>query len=217
MTEPPSAGLLDRLAAAGYDVVTSRVERAVLSRYRRRLLASAHGRVLDVGAGTGANLPHYVRGAISELILLEPSAGMLWRARRRARALRWEPTVLNGRAEAVPLPDGSCDTVVFTLSLCTVAEPSAALREARRLLRTGGTLLVLEHVRAPDAAVASWQDRATPIWRVLAGGCHPNRATRATIEAAGFTFESVDEPVERRIPLRLVQPLLVGRAHPAGD
>lgn len=115
--------------------------------HRRRLLAAVRGRVLDVGAGTGANLPRYPRDA-AEVVLLDPSPGMLERARRRATEIGALTQNREGRAEALPFADESFDTVVFTLSLCTIPDPDAALRQARRVLRPDGRLLVLEHVRA---------------------------------------------------------------------
>ena len=204
--------LVSSWIAALYDLATAGMERQVLGAHRRRLLAAARGRVLDVGAGTGANLPHYPRDRVSELVLLDPSPGMLHRARRRASDLGWEVQILETRAEHLPFGDETFDAVVFTLSLCTIPDPAGALQEARRVLRRNGRLLVLEHVRAREPGLATWQDRLTPLWKAVGGGCHPNRDTRAAIEAAGFTFESVEEFRERRIPVPIVQPELIGTA-----
>ena len=208
-------GLVSSVIAAGYDRVTAGLERQIFAAQRRRLLEAAGGRVLEVGAGTGANLPHYPRDRVSELVLLDPSPGMLHRARRRASDLGWKVEVLERRAEHLPFRDESFDTVVFTLALCTIPDPARALRTARRVLRRDGSLLVLEHVRAREPGLAAWQDRLTPLWKTIAGGCHPNRDTRATIEAAGFAFESAEEFRERRIPVPIVQPELIGTAHRA--
>jgi len=207
--------LVSRAIAAVYDLMTGEMERQILGPYRRRLLATAHGIVLDLGAGTGANLPHYPWDHISELVLLDPSPGMLERARRKARELRVAVQTMEGRAEWLPFEDGSVDTVVFTCSLCTIPDPGAALREARRVLRPTGILLVLEHVRAKEPDLATWQDRVTPLWKRISVGCHPNRDTRATIEAAGFAFESVEEFREKRLPIPIVQPQLIGTARRA--
>lgn len=208
-------GLVSRLMAALYDRLSAEMERRFLGVTRRKLLEGARGRVLDVGAGTGANLTHYPWDHISELVLLDPSPGMLHRARRKVAELGVRIQILERRAEHLPFDDESFDTVVFTLSPCTIPDPVAALREAHRVLRPDGSLLVLEHVRALEPGLAAWQDRVTPVWKIVGGGCHPNRATRATIEAAGFKFESVKEFREARMPLAIVQPQLVGTARRA--
>jgi len=204
---------LSGLIAAAYDLGTGGMERRLFGERRRRLLGVARGEVLDVGGGTGANLPHLAPGQVARLVLLDPSPGMLARARRRARELGVEAQLVRGRAEWLPFPDRSFDAVVFTLSLCTIGDPATALGEARRVLRRGGRLLVLEHVRAADPRLAGWQDRLTPLWRRIGGGCHLNRDTRAAVEAAGFRFESADEFLEERIPIPVLRPHLVGVAH----
>lgn len=209
-------GLASRLAAATYDVLTAGLEREVFGPRRRLLLGAARGRVLDVGAGTGANLQHYTWEDVSELVLVDPSPGMLDRARRKAARFGVEVQTLAQRAERLPIEEDSCDAVVFTCALCTIGDPAAALREARRVLRPSGRLFVFEHVRARDAGLAAWQDRITPLWRTISGGCHPNRDTRAAIEAAGFQFESVEEFAEKRIPIPIVQPQLLATARKAG-
>jgi ubiquinone/menaquinone biosynthesis C-methylase UbiE len=208
--------LISRLLAAAYDLATAGLEQQVLGELRGRLLEAARGRVLDVGAGTGANLPYYPRDQVSELVLLDPSPGMLDRARRRATELGWTFRLVQHRAEHLPFEGETFDTVVFTCALCTIADAAGAVREAHRVLRRDGRLLVLEHVRAREPGLAAWQDRVTPLWRALAVGCHPNRDTRATTEAAGFAFERVEEFRERRIPVPVVQPQLIGTAKKAG-
>jgi ubiquinone/menaquinone biosynthesis C-methylase UbiE len=193
------------------------MERRLFGERRRRLLEAAGGEVLDVGGGTGANLPHLSWRHLHRLVLLDPSPGMLARARRRARKLRVEAQLVRGRAELLPFQAQSFDTVVFTLSLCTIADPVAALREAHRVLRPDGRLLVLEHVRAASPELARWQDRLTPLWKPIGGGCHLNRDTRATIEGAGFRFEVVDEFMEERVPIPVLRPQLIGVAYPTGS
>lgn len=203
---------LSGLIAAAYDLGNRGLERRLLGERRRRLLDATRGAVLDVGGGTGANLPYLAPGQVTRLVLLDPSPGMLARARRRARELELEVELVRGRAERLPFLDRSFDAVVFTLSLCTIGEPAVALGEARRVLRRDGRLLVLEHVRAADPRLAGWQDRLTPLWRRIGGGCHLNRDTRSAISAAGFRFESVDEFLEERIPIAVLQPQLIGVA-----
>jgi ubiquinone/menaquinone biosynthesis C-methylase UbiE len=208
-------GLVSRTLAALYDRATIGMEHRILGAHRRQLMTAARGRVLDAGAGTGANLPHFPWDQIEELILLDPSPGMLERARRRATQIGVAAQILVRRAEELPFEDASFDTIVFTLVLCTIPDPAAALREARRVLHPDGRLLVLEHVRATDPGLARWQERLTPLWKTINGGCCLNRDTRRTIEAAGFVFGAVEEFREERIPLPIVQPHLLGVARRA--
>lgn len=172
-----------RVFAALYDRLGRRAERGPLGARRRELLREASGRVLELGAGTGANLPHYP--ALEGLTLAEPDAAMRRRLAPRAAAAPFPVELLEAPAEDLPLPDASVDTVVSTLVLCSVEDPPLALAEARRVLRPGGRLLFLEHVRAEGRA-AGWQDRLDPAWRRLCAGCHPNRDTVAAIRRAGF-------------------------------
>lgn len=204
--------LRDRVDGAICDFLLTRGEPR-FGPERRHALAAARGRVLEVGAGAGHNVPHYPAG-IDELVLLEPSPSLLTRALRRAADAGRAATGVAGSAEALPFPDASFDTVVSLLVLCTVADPDAALREIRRVLRPDGQLLFLEHVRADEPRLARWQDRLERPWGVLAMGCHPNRATLERIEAGRF---AVAELERRRFPGAppLVRPLVVGRAVPA--
>ena len=164
---------------------------------RAMLAGKAAGRVLEVGFGTGANLPHYA-GPVSEVVGVEPGGGMLRRAEQRLADLRVHgrgPAAValhGGSAEALDFPDASFDTVLAFLVLCTIPDAAAALREARRVLKPGGRLLFFEHVRSPDAGVARWQDRVNPLWRKLACGCHLNRDTGQLIETAGFRFTELN-------------------------
>jgi ubiquinone/menaquinone biosynthesis C-methylase UbiE len=156
-----------------------------LAGLRQRLVPLAHGRVLEIGVGSGLNLPHYGRAA-QEVIGLDPSPQLLAKASRRARWIRQPIRLLEGVAEDVPLPDESVDTAVSTWTMCSVADPARVLAELRRVLRPGGRLLFLEHGRAEAPAVRSWQDRVDPVWTRLAGGCHLNRSIDRLIAAAGF-------------------------------
>jgi ubiquinone/menaquinone biosynthesis C-methylase UbiE len=200
-----------RLFARFYDRVMARSESAGLTEQRAALLAGARGRVLELGAGTGLNLGHYPADAVSELVLTEPEEPMLRRLAPRAASATPRATAVGAPAEELPFADASFDTVVSTLTLCTVSDPPAALAEARRVLVPGGRLLFLEHVRAGDARAARLQDRLTPLWRRVGHGCHPNRDTLAAIEAARFDVEHVEHDRFPQAP-RIVAPLISGSA-----
>jgi len=176
---------------------------------RQTLIADATGRVLEIGAGTGANLPHY-NGSIESLVVTEPEAPMLRRLQRAAREHAPNAQVLRAPAEDIPFEDDSFDTVVSTLVLCGVDDQPRALREARRVLRPGGRLLFLEHVRADDPGFARFQDRMNWLNRFVVG-CDCNRPTLATIETAGFTVDRLDRTTMPKAP-KFVRPLIVGTA-----
>jgi ubiquinone/menaquinone biosynthesis C-methylase UbiE len=180
---------------------------------RKALLEQATGRVVEVGAGTGLNLPHYPRAA-RELILVEPEPAMRRRLERRVRRSDRQARIIDASAERLPLPDGSVDTVVSTLVLCTVEHPDRALGEIARVLRPGGQLLFIEHVRAESPALAWWQDRLLGPWRRFACGCRCNRATVELIRAHGFEVQA-SKGAWRAMP-PIVRPLMIGRAHPRG-
>jgi ubiquinone/menaquinone biosynthesis C-methylase UbiE len=199
-----------RAFTALYDRMTKATEEAGLREIRREALSAASGRTLDVGAGTGANLGLYPE-AVSELILAEPDPHMLRKLRPRAAAAARPTEVLAAPAERLPLADASVDTVAFTLVLCTVPDPKAALAEAARVLRPGGRLIFVEHVRSEDGGVARWQDRLEKPWRFLADGCHCNRDTVATIEASPLTVERVESTEMPKTP-PLIRPLVRGSA-----
>ena len=199
-----------RLFAAMYDRMMESTERAGLADHRAQLLARAHGATLELGAGTGSNLEHY-SDAVTEIVLTEPSEHMARRLRTRVAASSRAAHVVNAPAERLPVEDERFDTVVGTLVLCTADDPTAALREVARVLRPGGQLLFLEHVRADEPGLARWQDRLEGIWGFVAAGCHPNRDTLATIEAAGLAVEDVEHGRLPKAPA-LVRPLIRGRA-----
>src|SRR5919106_3864261 len=194
--------------AALYDPMAASAERRWMGERRRRLLAGARSAVLEIGGGTGANLAHYRN--VDRVTIAEPDPFMRNRSGPKLEEARVPVEVSAAGAEALPYPDASLDTVVSTLVLCTVPDQEAALDEVRRVLRPGGRLLFIEHVRAAGSA-ARWQDRLEPLWRRLLGGCHPNRDTVAAIEEAGFeieTFESFYPPD----PLSALMPHVQGSA-----
>ena len=156
--------------------------------YRNRIIPAAEGRVLEIGIGSGLNLPFYSRNVV-RVIGLEPSPRLLAMARRVERTDNGSVELIEGSAEAIPLTDASVDTVVTTWTLCSIPDALRALREIRRVLRPGGHLLFVEHGRAPDPNVIWWQDRLTPVWKRLGGGCHLNSTIGTLIEGAGFQFD----------------------------
>lgn len=158
--------------------------------YRERLLSQARGRVLEIGIGSGINLPLYQDPAL-EVVGLEPGARLVQMARGAARTSRIPVHIIAGSAEHIPLEDSSIDTVVTTWTLCSIPDAPRALAEMRRVLQPGGRLLFVEHGLAPQERVRRWQNRLTPAWRALAGGCHLNRPIRALVENAGFRIEEM--------------------------
>lgn len=158
-----------------------------LLEYRQRTIPTAGGRVLEIGIGSGLNLPFY-SAHVREIVGLEPAPRLTEMARGRADRTSIRTTFIQGFAETIPLEDRSVDTVVTTWTLCSIPDVSAALREMRRVLKPTGHLLFVEHGRAPDEGVRKWQDRLTPAWKCIGGGCHLNRPIRALIESAGFSI-----------------------------
>ena len=153
---------------------------------RRLLVPQAQGRVLEVGMGTGRNLPFYDRQRVSLVVGVDPAMQMHRLAQRRSRQARIAVELMGLSAEHLPATDASFDTVVCTYTLCSIPDPLQALHEMRRVLVPGGRLLFCEHGRAPDETVRRWQDRLQPLWGPLAGGCHLGRDVPALLEAAGF-------------------------------
>jgi ubiquinone/menaquinone biosynthesis C-methylase UbiE len=156
-----------------------------LRTYRERTAGAAEGRVLDIGIGSGLNLPFYARKA-REIFGLDPSLALLARAQSKALRTQTPVHLLEGSAERIPLGDHSIDTVVMTWTGCSIPEICAALEEMRRVLRPGGRLLFVEHGRAPEPRVARWQDRLDPFWQRFSGGCHLNRKIDDLLSDAGF-------------------------------
>jgi ubiquinone/menaquinone biosynthesis C-methylase UbiE len=167
-------------------LITLAMDQRMLEPYRRRLVQEARGRVLEVGVGAGANLPFYGAG-VGELIGLEPSEPLLERARRRASGTA--ARFLQAAAEEIPMESRSIDTVVMSFTLCSLPRAADALAEVRRVLKPGGALLFVEHGRGPEPRVQRTQDRLTPLWRRIAGGCRLNLRIDQTIADAGFRIE----------------------------
>jgi SAM-dependent methyltransferase len=207
------ATLGERLSATIYDPILWLAERRGMRGRRRELLSQARGRTVEIGGGTGLNLAHYPQG-LEELVLAEPDAGMRGRLRRRAARTRRPASVIDAGAELLPFEDGSVDTVVSTLVLCTVEHPRRALREIARVLAPDGQLLFIEHVRAGSRGRSWLQDRLAAPWAAFASGCRCNRPTLATLAECGFEFD-VGETAWRGMP-SIVKPLVYGRAAYAG-
>lgn len=160
---------------------------------RRLLVPRARGRVLEVGMGPGLNLPFYDRDRVELVWGLEPSEGMRRKAADRIEASDLDVRWLGLPGEQIPLDDDSVDTVVLTFTLCSIADPEAALAEMHRVLAPSGTLLFAEHGAAPDPGVRRHQDRIDPIWTRLAGGCHVNRPIVELITGAGFAVDDLEQ------------------------
>jgi ubiquinone/menaquinone biosynthesis C-methylase UbiE len=193
-----------------YDGQMRRAEKAGLTDLRRALIAQAAGSVLEIGAGTGANLGHYGT-AVSSLTVTEPDVFMFKRLERRADAGDPAPTVLRAPAEDLPFDDGTFDTVVSTLVLCGVDDQPRAVREISRVLRPGGRLLFFEHVRAADPVKARKQDRINWLNRAMVC-CDCNRPTLETIQDAGFFVTSLEHTELPKAP-PFVRPAILGSAN----
>ncbi len=162
-----------------------------LAEYRSRVVPAAEGRVVEIGIGSGLNLPFYSRN-VEEIVGLDPSPKLLLMARRHPQPDASPVELVEGSAEAIPLANASTDTVVTTWTLCSIPDVERALAEMRRVLKPGGRLLFVEHGRALEANVRWWQDHLSPVWERLSGGCHLNRAIGTLIEGAGFQFERIE-------------------------
>jgi len=168
-----------------------------MQKQRAKVVPLASGTVLEIGIGSGLNLPWYDPAKVDRLYGLEPSAGMQRRAKRRAVETGLEVEFIDLPGEQIPLPDGSVDTVLVTYTLCTIPDVATALQGMRRVLRPGGRLLYCEHGRSPDPEVRRWQDRLNGAWSRVAGGCNMNRDIPALLSSAGF---EIDDDQRRYIP-----------------
>lgn len=180
------------LRGSAYDVLLAPIEALGLRAERARVVAAARGRVLEVGAGTGLNLGQYPP-TVTSVVACEPDPAMRSRLAVRAAAAPFPVTVHPGGVPPVDEPDGSFDTIVCVLVLCTVADPEATLREMRRLLAPGGSVLFLEHVIGRGPA-ARFQRAASPAWARVAGGCRLDRDTIAAMREAGFVITDLERP-----------------------
>jgi len=201
-----------RVFAAMYDRMTAAAEHAGLADRRRHLLARARGDVLEIGGGTGANLQHYPRTGIDRVVVVEPDAAMRRRLLTRVTTAPVQVEVHETGIEDAAFADGSFDTVVSTLVLCTVPDPQAALTRIRGLLRPGGSLLFLEHVAGLGMRLRL-QRLVSPLWQRMLGGCHPDRDLVGAIRSAGFTIAECDRFDLPKVS-RLVRPAAQGVAHP---
>ena len=175
-------------------VLPHMIDLACASKYNRKqrekVVPQAQGEVLEIGFGSGLNLPHYDPDQVSKIWALEPSEGMRRKASKQVAASDIDLEFIDLPGEEIPLPDESVDTVLMTYTLCTIPDAVAALQGMRRVLRPGGHLLFCEHGVAPDVGVARWQDRLNPAWCRVAGGCNMNRDIPALLRAGGFDITS---------------------------
>jgi ubiquinone/menaquinone biosynthesis C-methylase UbiE len=205
-------GFFPRFYAAMYDVINGPAERAGLRQQRHDLLAQATGATIEIGAGTGLNLPHYP-AAVTRLALIEPDPHMIRRLRRRAAKVGRDAEIIDSTADQLPLADASFDTAVVTFALCSVPDEQAALGEITRVLAPGGRLLFLEHVRSADPEIAARQDKMPFPYPLI--GCHPNRDTLREIEASALDVESVRNGELPKAP-KIERPMIVGAARRPG-
>ena len=204
-----------RAFSALYDRGLKATEEAGLRQMRRELLAAARGRVLEIGAGTGANLGLYPE-AVSSLTLTEPDPHMGKQLREKLAGAEDSAEVVAAPAERLPFEDASFDTAVATLVLCTVPDPEAAVAELSRVLRPGGQLLFIEHVRSGDPRLAHWQDRLERPWKFLADGCRCNRDTVAKLAASPFELGEIERDRLPKAP-PIIRPLARGSATLAAE
>ena len=160
-------------------------------RQRQKVVPLARGKVLEIGIGTGLNLEHYDKARIEKVVGLDPGLEMHPQARRRSRRAGIDVELVGLSAERIPYDDATFDTVLVTFALCTIADPAAALREMRRVLKPGGRLVFCEHGLAPEPSVRRWQGRLSPLWSRLAGGCHLDRDIPRLLREAGFRCDDL--------------------------
>lgn len=159
---------------------------------REKVVPKAQGRVLEIGIGTGRNMPHYDKSRVSAIVGVDPALQMHRLAKKRIERAGLNVELVGLEAEKLPLEDASFDSVLCTYTLCTIPDPVAALKEMRRVLKPGAKLIFCEHGRAPDESVRRWQDRLQPLWGPIAGGCHLGRDIPALLAAGGFKVPNME-------------------------
>ena len=184
-------GLYDRYVVPR--LVTCACGTKPVIKQRQKVVPKATGTVLEFGIGAGHNLPHYDSSRIDRVIGVDPCATSWELASERAANLDFDVEFIQGSALDVPIEDASVDSVLITFTLCTVPDPMAALREAKRTLKPGGKVYFCEHGLAPDERVAKWQNRVNPIWKKVFGGCHINRDTAGLLTEAGFKLDELEQ------------------------
>ena len=187
------------MLASLYDPIVAPFDLFGVRRWRQWAMSAARGRTLEIGVGTGLNLPHY--RAAQSIAAIDPDGASLDRARSRRDGRSGSVSLYQARAEELPFADESFDAVVGTLTFCSIGDPEHALREVRRVLKPGGTFRLVEHVRVKQRWIARLQDALTPLWKQVAGNCHLNRDTAQLIERAGFRVGAVN---------RLIGGLVIG-------
>ncbi|WP_373487817.1 class I SAM-dependent methyltransferase [Blastomonas sp.] len=181
-------------------MITFCCSQPAVERARSRVVPQATGAVLELGCGGGINIAHYDHARLTSLAGVDPSPALLDAARAKAQAAGLDVDFRAGVAESLPFDDASFDTVMTTFTLCSVQDPGRVLAEMRRVLKPGGTILFLEHGRAPDASAARWQRRIEPVWKKIAGGCHLTRPVSGQFSAAGFRLGDGDARYLPRTP-----------------
>jgi SAM-dependent methyltransferase len=204
-----------RIFAALYEQIFKGLEKGGLADKRRELLAGARGATLELGAGIGHNLEHYPP-AVERLVLTEPDPHMAKRLRDQvAESSRTDTEVVEAGAEELPFGPAEFDTVIATLVFCTIPDPGAALAEVARVLKPGGRMLFMEHVRADSDRRAKWQDRLNPVQNFLFGGCNLNRTTAETLRSSPLVIEEIEQGEMPSAAGPLVKPMIVGSARVA--
>lgn len=184
---------MGEVLAAMYDPIVAPFDSFGVRKWRQWVVSAGHGRVLELGVGTGLNLGHY--RAVESVAAIDPDGASLQRAMTRRNSNAENISLNQALAEELPFADDSFDAVLCTLVFCTIGDPLRALNEVRRVLKAGGTFRLVEHVRVENRWIAGAQDAITPLWKEIAGGCHLNRDTLSTIKQAGFTVRGVSRHI----------------------
>lgn len=170
-------------------LINSACSVSTVSKQRAKVVPAAAGNVLEIGIGSGLNLPFYTRNQVNAIWGLEPQATILSMAKEASETVPFPVHLIEASAEEIPLEDNRFDTIVITYTLCSIPNAMQALSEMKRVLKPGGQLLFCEHGAAPDPSVLKWQNRITPIWKLVGGGCHLNRNIPELLQAASFHLD----------------------------